>query len=81
MNGSKNIDGALTLERSCFVVIKCSCGAEILLVPDIKAMSEAIETHVVEHQKMFILSDKEVEGIREELIVKTFKVAVKQPVI
>ena len=31
--------------------IKCECGKEILLVPDLKAMSKAIETHAFEHGK------------------------------
>jgi hypothetical protein len=31
-------------------LIKCECGAEILLVPDLKAMNHAIEAHVGEHR-------------------------------
>jgi hypothetical protein len=30
-------------------IIKCSCGTEILVVPDIKAMDRAINKHVAEH--------------------------------
>jgi hypothetical protein len=30
-------------------IIKCSCGTEILVVPDIKAMDRAISRHVAEH--------------------------------
>ncbi len=30
--------------------ITCSCGAKILLVPNIKKMSEAIEAHVESHK-------------------------------
>ena len=54
-------------------VIKCLCGAEILLVPDIKVMNEAIEAHILEHTKK-IKSPKEAEAeaerIRDDLIVK-----------
>jgi hypothetical protein len=32
-------------------VIKCECGAEILLVPDLHAMNRAIKDHVTEHKK------------------------------
>ena len=32
-------------------IIKCECGAEILLLPDLKVMSHAIEVHVEEHRK------------------------------
>ncbi len=31
--------------------VKCECGSEILLIPDIKEMSAAIENHVWEHVK------------------------------
>jgi hypothetical protein len=31
--------------------VKCECGLEILMVPDLKAMSNAIETHVLAHVK------------------------------
>ena len=32
-------------------LISCGCGAEILVVPDLRAMNRAIKTHVVEHRK------------------------------
>ena len=32
-------------------LIRCECGAEILLVPDLQAMNRAIKTHVTEHIK------------------------------
>jgi hypothetical protein len=32
-------------------IINCECGAEILLVPDLQAMTRAIKTHVAEHRK------------------------------
>lgn len=31
-------------------IIKCSCGAEILVLPDIKAMDRAINRHASEHK-------------------------------
>ena len=34
------------------LLIRCECGAEILLVPDLKEMNYAIETHIAEHKKM-----------------------------
>lgn len=55
-------------------VIKCgSCGAEIMLVPDVKLMSDAIEAHVAKHkQKVKDAEEAEVEAerIRNDLIVK-----------
>jgi len=32
-------------------LLKCECGAEILLLPDLKVMNHAIEVHVLEHRK------------------------------
>jgi hypothetical protein len=81
MDGSNNTDRALTLGRSCLLVVKCSCGAEILLVPDAAAMGAAIERHVVEHKRRFGLSDKQAEDIRDLLIIQMFELAVKNCVL
>ena len=54
-------------------VIECSCGAQILLVPNIKQMSEAIETHIIEHTKKIKVAkeaETEAERIRDDLIAK-----------
>ena len=32
--------------------IRCVCGCEILVVPDLKAMDRAIRNHVAEHKQM-----------------------------
>ena len=32
-------------------IIRCECGAKILVLPDLKAMNRAIETHVNEHRR------------------------------
>ena len=58
-------------------VIKCTCGSEILLVPDLKAMAEAIENHVAQHQKKYGLSEDQAEGIRDNLIIQTLELAAK----
>jgi hypothetical protein len=41
---NKNLKGHLPL-------IKCECGAEILLLPDLQAMNRAIKTHASKHSK------------------------------
>ena len=57
-------------------VIKCgSCDAEIKLVPNVKLMSEAIETHVEKHrlkQKDPMKADAEADQIRDDLIARIF---------
>ena len=32
-------------------LIRCECGAEILVVPDLRAMNRVIKIHVTEHRK------------------------------
>lgn len=60
-------------------MIKCSsCGAEILLVPNVKLIGEAIETHVEEHKlkvKNPAEADSEAELIRDDLITQVLKKA------
>ena len=31
-------------------IVKCSCGAKILLVPDLAAMDRALKKHLVDHK-------------------------------
>lgn len=52
-------------------MITCSCGAEILLIPNVKCMSEAIEVHVEEHvRKLKASKNTEADRIRDYLIAK-----------
>ena len=60
--------------------IKCLCGAVILLVPNVKAMSVAIESHVAKH--LLKVEDAkeaqtEAERIRNDLITKILEKASK----
>ena len=46
--------------QNCSIpLIKCTCGAEILLVPDIKEMNKAIINHIKEHKKTALTKGKE----------------------
>jgi hypothetical protein len=52
---AKIIEGKLTemdahLKKG-LPIISCECGAEILVVPDLKAMNQAFKTHITEHRK------------------------------
>lgn len=54
-------------------LIICSCGAEIILIPNVKRMSEAIEVHVKEHVRTLKASkdaEAEADSIRDDLIAK-----------
>lgn len=66
--------------RAGLTVIRCKCGAEILLLPDLKAMTTAIETHVRIHgrrEKDPFKAASEAERVRDELIVQIFRKASK----
>ena len=59
-------------------IIKCSCGYKILLLPSVKAMSQAIEAHVATHaSKIKNPSEVEMESdrVRSHLIEQVFELA------
>jgi hypothetical protein len=67
MNGVKSKKQA----QNGLPVVRCECGAEILMVPDVKLMGEAIETHVELHMRKLknpVRADVEAERIRDFLI-------------
>ncbi len=48
--GSKTSNAERSLKER-LPLIKCECGTEILLLPDLVAMDRAIDAHVAEHRK------------------------------
>jgi len=61
--------------------IKCECGAEILLLPDLRVMNHAIEVHVSKHREKEKSTDKaeaESKRIQELLITQVFEKALGQ---
>ncbi len=46
----KNTDADMHLKKR-LPLIKCECGSEILLLPDLQAMNRAIKNHASEHLK------------------------------
>jgi hypothetical protein len=52
-------------------VITCECGYQILLVPDVQAMSQAIERHVLEHKNKGA-NEAEASRIEDALISQVF---------
>lgn len=62
--------------KSADHVITCECSAKILLLPDLKATSQAIEHHVAEHQKQekdLAKATAEAERVRDALIAQALK--------
>ena len=54
-------------------IIKCDCGEEILLIPDLEEMGKAIEIHAEKHQQKISDPTKaqaEAERVKNLLIVQ-----------
>jgi len=67
-HGKVNVDVDATLP-----VIECFCGAKILMIPNVKEMSKAIEAHAEEHaKKCKTAKEKEVEAekVQDHLIME-----------
>ena len=72
-NASKN---QLTKRR--LPLIRCECGTEILMMPNVKAMSDAIEIHIESHikkEKDPAKAAADAERIRDDLITQVLKKA------
>ena len=59
--------------------ITCRCGAQILLVPDLKEMNASLEGHINSHKKKDKISDVEAEAILEDLITQLFSKITEEP--
>jgi hypothetical protein len=61
--------------------IKCECGAEILFLPDVRAMGQAIEVHVaavhMQKSKDPAGAAAEAERVRDALIAQVFSKAIE----
>jgi hypothetical protein len=58
-------------------MIKCECGVEIALLPDVRAMGEAIEVHVALHIEGIngpACTTAEVKRLRDALIIQVLRI-------
>jgi hypothetical protein len=62
-----------TLTAQPMIIHTCSCGKQILIVPDMHEMSKAINNHVIEHNK-----SKRKPLTEEALTQEIIKTIVKQ---
>ncbi len=58
-----------TKKNSRMPIFKCSCGANILVVPDLPEMDKAINAHIIEHKRA--TGQRLKEEIIMQLIIKT----------
>ena len=63
----KNSTGKFVAHKTSMPIIKCLCGFEILVVPDLKAMNRAIKNHTAKHRKSF--SRKLPDFLTEQVLI------------
>jgi hypothetical protein len=64
----------LTVRKKRMPIVKCICGSEILVVPDLNAMNLAIENHVIIKHKT---SPDDSERLKEFLAEQVLLLATK----
>jgi hypothetical protein len=69
----------LESKKHNLLIIQCTCGFELLFLPDMKIMGQAIEKHVLEHKDKYKLTQKQTENLEDYLITQAFKLAAKDP--
>jgi hypothetical protein len=54
-------------------IARCLCGSKILVVPDLKAMNNAINNHVAKHKRNCDGSEKLDEFLTRQVLILTSK--------
>jgi hypothetical protein len=62
----KDPAGKFVAHKTRMPIIKCVCGFEILVVPDVKAMNRAIKNHAAKHNKAY---SKKLTGFLTEQVL------------
>jgi hypothetical protein len=58
-------------------IARCTCGFEILVVPDLKAMNRAINNHlIVVHKKTYYISE---ESLAKQVLLVASKIRLINP--
>ena len=71
-NFSKDRANKFVAYKTQMRFIKCVCGFEILVVPDLKAMDRAIKKHVAKHNKSS--SEKLTNFLTEQTVIVTSEI-------
>ena len=53
-------------------IFKCSCGANILIVPNLPEMDKAIQAHIIEHKRITG------QQLKEEIIIEMILKAITE---
>jgi hypothetical protein len=63
----KDPSGKFVAHKTRLHIIKCACGFEVLVVPDLKAMDRAIKNHAAKHKK--VCSKKLADFLTEQVLI------------
>jgi hypothetical protein len=66
---SKDRTSKFGTHKTRMPIIKCVCGFEILVVPDLKAINRAIRNHVANHKKASIGSERLTAFLTEQVLI------------
>ena len=74
---SKDHNDKFVAHKTRMPIVKCGCGFEILVVPDLKAMNRAIKNHVAEHKQVdyALLTDSLEEFLTEQILTAASKMS------
>jgi hypothetical protein len=65
--------GKVAVHKKCLPIVRCVCGSEILVVPDLKAMTVAIKRHVAAHRKVHDDTERMTEFLTEQVLLVASK--------
>ena len=63
----------VVVHKNRMPIVRCVCGSEILVVPDLKAMNRAINNHVFEHSQVGYSSEKVSDFLTEQILITASK--------
>jgi hypothetical protein len=55
-------------QRKHMPIVRCKCGSEILVIPDLKAMNNAINNHISKHKKTHDNLERLAKSLTEQVL-------------
>jgi hypothetical protein len=68
-HSQQDFPSKIAVHKNRMPIVRCVCGSEILVVPDLKAMSIAIGKHVAEHKRAHDVSENLTEFLTEQAVI------------
>jgi hypothetical protein len=78
LTSDQHFIGKFASHKKSLPIVKCICGSEILVLPNLKAMNRAIKNHVTEHKQARDGSDRLdslTEFLTEQVIIVASKIS------